>query len=196
MASVVHRCGAERHVTHMPAAKNPTRRPKKPIQQSRRPIRRPKRLIQQLFELRESPIQGLGAFATQRIPRGTRIIEYVGERIAPAEADARYDDEKMERHHTFLFTVSSRTVVDATHGGNDSRFINHSCTPNCRAVIRRGRIFIEAKRDIPAGAELTYDYAYERGEEGDEKSEGMYPCACGSPRCRGTILAPRKKRGG
>ena len=149
-----------------------------------------------LFAIRRSPIQGVGAFALKRIRKGTLIAEYTGERIDNAEADRRYDDAKMKRHHTFLFIVSSRTVVDAAVDGNDSRFINHSCDPNCETFIQRGQIFIEAIRDIPAGTELTYDYLYERTE--DEKGkpgiEEYYACHCGAKNCRGTILAPEEPK--
>ena len=87
------------------------------------------------FELRESSIQGLGAFARKEIPRGTRLIEYTGEKISYAESDRRYPDEKGERHHTFLFTLNSKWIIDAAFDGNDARFINHSCNPNCDAYI-------------------------------------------------------------
>ncbi|HUF25947.1 MAG TPA: SET domain-containing protein-lysine N-methyltransferase [Gemmatimonadaceae bacterium] len=148
-----------------------------------------------LFELRRSRIQGTGAFALTRIPKGTRIIEYTGEKISNSEADRRYDDDTMSRHHTFLFTLSSRTVVDAAVGGNEARFINHSCAPNCEAVIERGRIFIESIREIPLGAELAYDYAYERSEDHTEDDESLYACRCGAAACRGTILAPPARKG-
>jgi SET domain-containing protein len=146
------------------------------------------------FELRRSSIQGRGAFATRRIPKRTRIAEYVGEHISHAEADRRYDDEKMARHHTFLFTLSSRTVIDGAVGGNDSRYINHSCEPNCEAVIEGRRIFIYALRDIAAGEELVYDYRYERDANATEADEKMYVCHCGAPTCRGSILAPPAKQ--
>jgi SET domain-containing protein len=146
------------------------------------------------FELRPSPIAGLGAFATRPIRKGTRIIEYTGERISNAEADRRYDEDKMRRHHTFLFTLNRRTVVDAAVGGNEARFINHSCAPNCEAVIVDGkRIFIEAIKDIPVGVELVYDYQYERTDDHTPEDERFYTCSCGAPECRGTILAPKKK---
>lgn len=145
------------------------------------------------FELRRSRIQGLGAFAAKDIPKGTRIIEYTGEKISNAEADRRYDDAGMKRHHTFLFTLNTRTCVDAAVGGNAARFINHSCDPNCEAVIERGRIWIESTRRIPAGTELVYDYQYEFDDEYTEDDLKWYKCQCGSPKCRGTIVAPRKK---
>jgi len=147
---------------------------------------------QPYFEIRDSSIQGHGAFALREIRRGTHIIEYTGERISHAEADRRYDDESMERHHTFLFTVNRRTVIDAAVNGNDARFINHSCDPNCEAVIEDGRIFIEAIRTIHPGQELVYDYQYERTGSIDESDASRYVCRCGAKNCRGTILAPVK----
>jgi len=147
------------------------------------------------FELRPSTIQGRGAFATRPIRRGTRIIEYTGERITHEEADRRYDDRAMGRHHTFLFTIDSAIVIDAAVDGNDARFINHSCAPNCEAVDEKKHIYIEAIRDIAPGEELTYDYSYERDGTEDEEWERLYICKCGAPTCRGTILAPMKKRG-
>ncbi|NBC43053.1 SET domain-containing protein [Corallococcus exiguus] len=145
------------------------------------------------FELRQSPIQGTGAFATRRIRKGARIIEYIGERITQAEADARYDDESMERHHTFLFNLDDDTVLDAGTLHNESRYINHSCEPNCQSLIDKGRIHIYALRAIEPGEELSYDYAYERSPEMEADAESLYVCRCGTPSCRGTILAPEKK---
>jgi uncharacterized protein len=144
------------------------------------------------FELRTSSIQGTGAFATRRIKKGTRIIEYVGQRITWRTADKRYDDDKMGRHHTFLFTVDDKIVIDAAVNGNDARFLNHSCDGNCEAITERKRIFIDAKKTIPVGAELLYDYQYERSDDHTDEDEKFYECRCGSPKCRGTILAPKK----
>lgn len=145
------------------------------------------------FQLRRSPIQGLGAFATQPIKKGTKIIEYTGERISNDEADRRYDDAVMKRHHTFLFTLSSRTIVDAAEGGNEARFINHSCNPNCEAIIDRSRIWIYAIKPIAEGEELVYDYQYEWQDDYTEKDLKQYNCKCGAPNCRGTIVSPKKK---
>src|SRR4051812_30031479 len=113
------------------------------------------------FEIRPSPIQGHGAFATEHIPAGTRVIEYAGQRLTPAQAEARYpDDASPDRHHTYLFAIDDDVVIDAAVDGNEARFINHSCDPNCDAVIDGGRIWIEALRDIEPGEELAYDYAF------------------------------------
>jgi hypothetical protein len=151
------------------------------------------------FEVRKSPIQGLGGFATRRIAKGARIVEYVGERISDEQANERYDDEKMNRHHTFLFSLGNGTSIDAGVNGNEARFINHSCAPNCEAINDGDRIFIEALRDIEPGEELFYDYAYERGGDPDadedrEEIARFYVCKCGAPTCRGTILAPEKPK--
>lgn len=143
------------------------------------------------FEVRTSKIQGKGAFAIRNIRKGTRLIEYLGQRISWRTADKRYDDEKMGRHHTFLFTVDDKVVIDAAVNGNDARFLNHSCDGNCEAITDRKRIFIEARRSIKAGEELLYDYQYERTEDHTEEDEKFYACRCGSPKCRGSILAPK-----
>jgi SET domain-containing protein len=143
------------------------------------------------FELRPSPIQGLGAFATQFIPAGTRIIEYAGERLTVAQADARYPEEG-DRHHTFLFAIDDDIVIDAAYDNNEARFINHSCDPNCDAVIDDERIWIESIRDIEPGEELAYDYAYELEERHTPAAKRRYPCRCGAATCRGTILTKKR----
>ena len=145
------------------------------------------------FEIRRSSIQGKGAFATRRIRAGQRIIEYVGQHIDRDEGDRRYDDENMSRHHTFLFALDDGSVIDAAVGGNEARFINHSCDPNCQAIEEDGRIFIEALRNIQPGTELVYDYAYERSDDHTAEDEALYACRCGAENCRGSILAPKKR---
>lgn len=144
------------------------------------------------FSIRKSPIQGLGAFATQPIPRGTRLIEYTGEILNSSQADERYPDALDERHHTYLFAIDDDVVIDAAVGGNDARFINHSCDPNCDAVIDDKRIWIETIRDIGPGEELAYDYAYILDERHTPAAKRRFPCACHSAICRGTILAKKR----
>ena len=143
------------------------------------------------FDVHHSEIQGKGAFANRRIRKGQRIIEYTGERISNEEADSRYDETNMRRHHTFLFTLTPRVVIDGAVDGNESIYINHSCDPNCEAVIDGGRIFIEAVRTIQPGEELAYDYQYERTGEDDDEMERFYKCRCGAPNCRGSIMKPK-----
>jgi uncharacterized protein len=144
--------------------------------------------------MRSSRIQGRGVFARVDIPRGTRLIEYTGERISNAEADRRYEDELMGRHHTFLFILNNRTVIDAAKGGNISRYINHSCDPNCVAWIEGQHIWIDAERDIRKGEELTYDYEYDFLPGYTVEDLELYRCECGKRKCRGTIVdVPRSK---
>ncbi len=149
---------------------------------------------QPLYRVRKSGIQGLGVFAARKLRKGQRIIEYEGERITNEEADKRYDDDKMQRHHTFLFTLDNRTVIDGAAEGNDARLINHSCDPNCEAVIEKKRIFIYALKTIQPGTELSYDYQYERTGENDDEMEKFYKCRCGAENCRGTIMKTAKKK--
>jgi SET domain-containing protein len=146
-----------------------------------------------LFEVRNSSIQGLGGFAIQRIRKGTRIIEYIGERITSEEGDRRYTDEA-EHPHVLLFVVDKHTVIDAGVGGNDARFINHSCEPNCKTVVEKKRVYIEAIKNIAAGQELTYDYNLTREGNDTPETEKQFACHCGVKPCRGTMLAPRKEK--
>lgn len=153
-----------------------------------------------LLQVRRSRIHGTGVFALRHIHKGTRIIEYTGERVSHREADRRYSDKDVEDNHTFLFILDSRTVIDAGVGGNEARFINHSCGPNCETAIEDRRIFIYAVRDIVPGEELSYDYQIQR-EAGDPPDvERIFCCRCGTVQCRGTMLAPperaRRRRAG
>ena len=144
------------------------------------------------FDIRPSPMQGLGAFATHHIPAGTRLVEYAGERLSPEAAEARYPDVPGERHHTFLFAIDDTVVIDAAVNGNDARWINHSCAPNCDAVVEDGRIWIESIREIAPGEELAYDYAFTLPERHTPAAKRRYPCHCGAATCRGTMLAKKR----
>ncbi len=150
------------------------------------------------YRVRRSPIHGTGVFATRRIPKGRRVLEYVGERISHAEADRRYESKAHDDNHTFLFTVNNRTVIDGGTHGNEARWINHSCDPNCESVIDDNRVFIEAVRTIQPGDELSYDYMIERDPSDPPDIDVIFACRCGAKNCRGTMLLPparkRKKR--
>jgi hypothetical protein len=156
------------------------------------------RKSQPLYFVRNSSIQGKGVFAARRLRAGVRVIEYRGERISSGEADERYeDDEKAEHHHTFLFSIDERTVIDAAVNGNDARWINHSCDPNCQAIEEEGRIWIETCKNIQPGAELTYDYHLDRDGRFEKKFWTLYQCRCGAEKCRGVMLnrpKPPKRR--
>lgn len=139
-------------------------------------------------ETRDSGIHGRGVYATRSIKKGTRVVEYLGERITHAEADRRYERKGDDDGHTFLFIASQRTVIDAGVHGNDARFINHSCAPNCETVIEDGRVFIESIRRIKPGEELGYDYQLTWESTDDPVELSLYSCRCGAKRCRGTML--------
>lgn len=152
-----------------------------------RPTRRPRSTA--LIEVRPSGIHGWGGFARQDIPARTRLIEYTGQRISPEEGARRYPDTGTERSHTFFFSLSNGRYIDPEVRGNLARFLNHACTPNCRAVEDEGRIFIETIKPVAAGTELTYDYKLTLPANWKRASvRRRYVCDCGSRRCRGTLL--------
>lgn len=146
------------------------------------------------FIVRNSPVHGYGCFARKFIPKGTRIAEYVGERLSHKEADKRYEDADPDDNHTFLFIADRKTVIDATRGGNESRFINHSCDGNCTSETEKGRVFIDTIKDIQKGEELGYDYQIPRDKEDPPDVDKTYACRCGSPKCRGSMLWPPMKK--
>jgi hypothetical protein len=148
----------------------------------------------ELIEVRRSDVHGLGVFAAKRIPKGARIIEYVGERVSHDEADRRYEEKDADDSHTFLFIVDSKTVIDAGVDGNDARFFNHSCDPNCESTVEKRRVYIEAIRDIEAGTELTYDYQIQREDDDPENIDEVFACRCGFAKCRGTMLWPTERK--
>ncbi len=143
--------------------------------------------------MRGSPIHGKGVFALRPIATGDVILEYRGERITSDEAATRYENSR-GYPFTFLFEVDDDTVIDAEVGGNSARFINHACSPNCEAVDDDGRIFIQARRQIAPGQELTYDYRLEVDEPVTPRLRSLFACNCGGPRCRGTLLKPVTRR--
>ncbi len=138
--------------------------------------------VRRRFVIRKSPIHGRGVFALTHIPKHTRIIEYKGERISQEEADERYSEAHENSPHTMLFEVNDRLVIDATHKGNSARWINHSCAPNCEIEDENERIFIESRRDIRPGEELTYDYNLQLGEPHTAAAKRFHACFCGARR--------------
>jgi uncharacterized protein len=146
------------------------------------------------FEVRRSALHGMGVFALRRIARGSRIIEYVGERVSHAEADRRYESKEASDNHTFLFIVDRHTVIDAGVDGNAARFVNHACEPNCESVIEDARVFIEALRTIQPGEELTYDYQIQREADDPPDVDEVFACRCGFANCRGSMLWPPRRK--
>ena len=144
------------------------------------------------IQTRRSGVHGKGVFAVQDIAEGEVLVEYTGEVIGWQEAQDRHPHDPLQPNHTFYFHVDEDRVIDAKFGGNSSRWINHSCNPNCYADERDGRIFITALRNIQAGEELNYDYGLIIEERYTKKLKAEYPCWCGSTNCRGTLLAPKR----
>ena len=148
---------------------------------------------------RQSPIHGNGVFAARDLKKGERVIEYRGKRLTHTQANNAYGGDA-DSGHTFLFTLNDKYLIDANQGGNVARWINHSCTPNCQAWVienedgdpRRDRVVIETRRAIKAGQELTYDYGITLEERQTPRLKKIWECRCGSPRCTGTILKPKR----
>jgi len=147
---------------------------------------------------RKSTIHGNGMFAVAAIAKGERLIEYKGQRRSHEEVDAGESGD-IESGHTFLFTLNDAWVIDASIEGNAARWINHSCAPNCEAVLvededapAKSRVFIEAIRAIKPGEELTYDYGITLAERHTGRLKKIWACRCGSKKCTGTMLKPKR----
>jgi SET domain-containing protein len=146
------------------------------------------------IQVRRSGVHGKGVFALRPIAAGTRLIQYKGQLISWPEALRRHPHDPAQPNHTFYFHVDDGHVIDANVGGNAARWINHACDPNCEAaLLDDGRVFIEARRDIEAGEELFYDYGLTIDLRYTAKLKQEYACRCGSPNCRGTMLAPKRR---
>lgn len=151
------------------------------------------------FKVKKSSIHGNGVFAARKIPAGHRIVRYRGKLRTHDEADELYEGE-VETGHTFLFTLNDEYIVDANKKGNDARWINHSCAPNCEAVIveneagkkNKDKIYIEATRDIRKGEELTYDYGIRLEVRHTKRMKELWACRCGDENCTGTMLKPKR----
>ena len=150
-----------------------------------------------LYEIRRSSIHGTGVFAATDLHEGQRIMEYKGELISKEESERRGLAlmDKASRDGgaaVYIFTLNDEWDLDGDHPDNDARLINHSCDPNCEAWDYDGRLFIEAKRAIPKGEELSFNYSF-----GFDTWED-HPCRCGAANCVGYILAeeywPRLKK--
>ena len=142
-----------------------------------------------LIWVHASAVHGKGVFATRQLAAGERVIEYVGEVISMAQAIARHPHDPSNPDHTFYFHLDDGRVIDALHGGNDSKWINHSCRPNCVPDEDRGRIFILTRRLVFKGEELTFDYGLVSDEPVSEALKARYAFRCGAKKCRGTMLA-------
>lgn len=144
------------------------------------------------IQVRRSGVHGKGVFAVQTLKKGETLIEYTGEVIDWPEALRRHPHDPTDPNHTFYFSIDAEHVIDAKVGGNAARWINHACQPNCEADETEGRVFIKALRAIKPGEELFYDYGLTIDERYTPKLKKQYECRCGSTRCRGTMLSPKR----
>lgn len=128
--------------------------------------------------IRPSGIEGAGGFARQALPAGSRVLEYVGERI-----DKRESTLRCEQGNAFIFNIDEQWDLDGNVPWNPARFLNHSCQPNCDAEQIEDRIWIVTTRDVAPGEELTFNYGY------DLEDYRAHPCRCGAPNCLGYIVA-------
>lgn len=136
-----------------------------------------------------SQVHGIGVFAKKLIPKGTRIFEYKGLRVS--KTDLATDLVKGLTSMVYVMNLNETTAIDGERGGNDARFINHSCTPNCEVLYFDENPYIYAMEEIHEGEELNFDYKlgfYEDVKLSIEEKKERFPCNCGSRDCRGTLL--------
>ena len=134
--------------------------------------------MKRLLWVGKSRIAGKGLFTAQEIKKGTRILQYIGEKIPKAESAKR-----LAQGNAYIFAFNDRWDIDGRVLRNKARYINHSCEPNCEVHMTSRTIWIVALRDIKTGEELTFNYGYELDDEMEQ------PCTCGAEHCCGFILA-------
>ena len=144
-----------------------------------------------MWKLKKSKVHGSGLFATQNIKKGTRIIEYVGEKVKRKEGNRR-SAERIKKYlnskqtgSVYIFELNRNYDIDGSPNYNTARYINHSCNPNCEVDIVKNRIWIISIKNIKKGSEFNYDYGYEF----DEDDYTDHICKCGSPKCIGYIIS-------
>ena len=146
-----------------------------------------------IYRIGCSKIHKKGLFATRKIKKGTRIIEYIGEKVTKAESNRRgvahiEESKKDGSGLVYLFEINKRYDLDGNVPENLARHINHSCCPNCESQIKRGKVWIVSIRKIAVDEELSYDYGYDLEHYED------HPCHCGSKKCVGYIVALRHRK--
>jgi SET domain-containing protein len=152
-----------------------------------------------LYAVKRSSIHGNGVFATRALPEGRTVMRYRGRLLTHAQTNRLFAGG-VESGHTFLFTLNEQYVLDGDVPGNSARWANHSCEPNCRAVLvehgrdpRKDEIHIETLRPIKAGEELTFDYGITLDVRHTARLKALWACRCGAASCSGTLLRPKKR---
>ena len=131
--------------------------------------------------VRKSGIHKRGVFAKKDIAKGTFVVEYKGRKVTKAEG-ARIDAETSKKGYTYMFELNKKWDIDGNVSYNGAKYINHSCSPNCKYAYKRGHIWIVAKKKIKKWDELSYNYGF------DFKNYQRHKCKCGSKNCVGYIL--------
>ncbi|MEM3074500.1 MAG: SET domain-containing protein-lysine N-methyltransferase [Candidatus Pacearchaeota archaeon] len=150
------------------------------------------RTTNEFIEIKNSSIHNFGVFAVKDIPKGTKIIEYIGRKITKkasekiAKRDFKKNKSDKNKGAVYIFELNKKYDIDGNVPYNSARFINHSCNPNCEAEIINGKIWIKSLRNIKNGEELSYDYGYNIDDF--EK----HPCYCKAENCIGYIVSKDK----
>ena len=147
------------------------------------------------YRVERSSVHGNGVFAQRDIAPGERIVEYAGREIGWDEAQVRAEQQGGPHNHTFFFSLANGNVIDGGDHGNEARYINHSCEPNCEAIEEEdGRIFIYALHDIRQDEELNYSYPLIYEGRHTPAIKRAFACRCGAVNCSGTMLAPKPRK--
>ena len=148
-------------------------------------------MTEKLWKVKRSKIHNFGVFASKDVKKGTKIIEYVGEKILKSEGDKRsalriqkFLDSK-KTGSVYVFELNKKYDIDGSPAYNKAKYINHSCSPNCEVEIIKNRIWIKSIKNIKKNQELSYDYGYEFDKD-DFTDHG---CRCGSKKCIGFIIS-------
>ena len=145
-------------------------------------------------QVRDSGVHGKGVYAVRPLKAGDVVLEYKGEIITWQEALDRHPHDPEQPNHTFYFHLDDGHVIDGKHLGNSAKWINHSCEPNLEAEQEGDRVFLRALRDIAPGEELFFDYGLVIDSRITPTLKKEYACWCGTPSCRGTMLAIKRRK--
>ena len=145
--------------------------------------------MKKLWFKKKSHIHGSGLFAIQNIKKGSKIIEYIGDKVTKKEGDKRADKQikqyKKNKNNgmVYIFELNKLYDIDGSVAHNHAKLINHSCNSNCEVEIINNEIWISAIKNIKKSNELSYNYGYSYDTDYVD-----HVCKCGSSKCVGYIL--------
>ena len=148
-------------------------------------------MAQKLWFKKKSPLHGSGLFAKNDIKKGSKVIQYIGDKVTKKEGDKRADRQirkaKKDKNNgmVYVFELNKRYDIDGDVDYNFAKYINHSCNPNCEVDIIKDEIWISSIKNIKKGDELSYDYGYTFDKDDYKDHE----CKCGSKYCIGYIIS-------